>query len=186
MRMFIIYVYQDRTGYNRFQKSDELVGGFNHLENISQWEGLYIPYIMENKNMFETTNLPANSILLRTVSICGFFHTALRWLSFGRAPGALRFLTGLVGGLLFRVWSRFADVLRVCLGGVDEGLFGLCLKFTGVCLGFRGWSLLWVCLRLKVSWALLGGVFAQWMCIWMYIIPSDQSWSDLDSGLRRR
>ena len=138
MRMFIIYIYQDRTGYNRFQKSDELVGGFNHLENISQWEGLYIPYIMENKNMFETTNLPANSILLRTVSICGFFHTALRWLSFGRAPGALRFLTGLVGGLLFRVWSRFADVLMVCLGGVDEGLFGLCLKFTGVCLGFRG------------------------------------------------
>ena len=32
MRMFIIYVYQDRTGYDRFQKSDELVGRFNHLE----------------------------------------------------------------------------------------------------------------------------------------------------------
>ena len=146
---------------------------------------IYIPSIMENKNTFETTNLPILFYCLLYLFVF-FFRTALRWRSFGRAPGAQRFLTGLVGGLLFRVWSRFADVLRVCLGAVDEGLFGLCLKFTGVCLGFRGWSLFWVCLRLKVFWELLGVVFAQWMCIWMYIIPSDQSWSDLDSGLRRR
>jgi hypothetical protein len=31
-----------------------LVGGFNHLENISQWEGL--SHILWKKNMFQTTN----------------------------------------------------------------------------------------------------------------------------------
>jgi hypothetical protein len=37
----------------------ELVGGFNHLETYSSM-GRIIPYSMENKNMFETTNQNIN------------------------------------------------------------------------------------------------------------------------------
>ena len=44
-----------RTGSSTFPNLSSLVGGFNHLEKIeSQWEGLYISYIMEK--IFQTTN----------------------------------------------------------------------------------------------------------------------------------